>query len=291
MVDEPKNLRASYGHDVECLWLGMDAVRALGWPEALHPGWARNRWGITASSTVTTPSMAGSFIRARSGQEADDTKKEWWVQAEALVGMLDMYRLTGEAVLSGVCGHPGFIERHQVAREGGVVGDAQADGTASCNDLGVPCGRGPITMGGRFCFPRRYFSITSNPGRTDMPQADYIPSRRDHRHRLHRPAHIEALKRLGVQVTAIVDNDRAKVVADKWRVPHAITDLDHKKLVTHPEVDVVHIASPNKLHAQHAADALKAGKHVDLREALGDDLEGDGATAEAVHRGPGRCSR
>lgn len=76
------------------------------------------------------------------------------------------------------------------------------------------------------------------------------------------PAHIEALKRLGVQVTAIVDNERAKVMADKWSVPYAITDLDHKKLVTHPEVDVVHIASPNKLHAQHAADALKAGKHV-----------------------------
>jgi len=76
------------------------------------------------------------------------------------------------------------------------------------------------------------------------------------------PAHIEALKRLGVQVSAIVDNERAKVVADKWGVPNAITDLDHKKLVTHPEVDVVHIASPNKLHAQHAADALKAGKHV-----------------------------
>lgn len=76
------------------------------------------------------------------------------------------------------------------------------------------------------------------------------------------PAHIEALKRIGVQVSAIVDNERAKIVADKWGVPFAITDLDHKKLVTHPEVDVVHIASPNKLHAQHAADALKAGKHV-----------------------------
>jgi predicted dehydrogenase len=76
------------------------------------------------------------------------------------------------------------------------------------------------------------------------------------------PAHLEALARLGVRVSAIVDNDRARVVADQWGVPHAICDLDHRKLVTHPEVDVVHIASPNKLHARHAADALKAGKHV-----------------------------
>ncbi|MBX3743875.1 MAG: Gfo/Idh/MocA family oxidoreductase [Verrucomicrobiae bacterium] len=76
------------------------------------------------------------------------------------------------------------------------------------------------------------------------------------------PAHIEALQRLGIPVRAIVDNDRAKVVADKWGIPNAITDLDHRKLVAHPEVDVVHIASPNKLHAQHASDALKAGKHV-----------------------------
>src|SRR5690606_32921169 len=76
------------------------------------------------------------------------------------------------------------------------------------------------------------------------------------------PAHIEALKRLGVQVTAIVDNERAKAVAERWSIPYPITDLDHRKLATHPEVDVVHIASPNKLHARHAMDALKAGKHV-----------------------------
>ena len=42
MVDQPRNLRASYGHDVECLWLTLDAVRALGDAEALYRGWAES---------------------------------------------------------------------------------------------------------------------------------------------------------------------------------------------------------------------------------------------------------
>ena len=56
------------------------------------------------------------------------------------------------------------------------------------------------------------------------------------------------------------------------RSSHAITDLDHKKLVTHPEVDVVHIASPNRFHCEMALAALRAGDseaaRTHLREAI-----------------------
>ncbi len=116
-------------------------------------------------------------------------------------------------------------------------------------------------MGGP-CSMRPGFFPPSNPQRTDMSQS--ITSLRAGiiGTGFIGPVHIEALKRLGVPVMAIVDDPRARVVADKWGVPHAITDLDHTKLVHHPDVDVVHIASPNKLHARHAVDALKAGKHV-----------------------------
>ena len=95
------------------------------------------------------------------------------------------------------------------------------------------------------------------------------------------PAHIEALKRLGVQVYA---PSWTMIGRRSWPTngvcptpsPTSIT----RKLVTHPEVDVVHIASPNKLHAA-ARDGRPQGREArDLREAAGDDLEGDGAVGE-----------
>src|SRR5262249_52083651 len=39
-IDTPRNLRASYGHDVEGAWLCLDAARALGQAPTLYRGWA-----------------------------------------------------------------------------------------------------------------------------------------------------------------------------------------------------------------------------------------------------------
>jgi predicted dehydrogenase len=76
------------------------------------------------------------------------------------------------------------------------------------------------------------------------------------------PVHIEALQRIGVRVTAIAGSSRAKEVAAKWNIPHVFLNYDHAALIQCPEVDVVHITSPNKEHASQALAALRAGKHV-----------------------------
>lgn len=76
------------------------------------------------------------------------------------------------------------------------------------------------------------------------------------------PVHLEALRRLGVQVTAICGSDRAKVLAERWAVPRVFTGHDYQGLVNCPEVDVVHITSPNRHHHPQALAALAAGKHV-----------------------------
>ncbi len=76
------------------------------------------------------------------------------------------------------------------------------------------------------------------------------------------PVHIEALQRLGVRVTAIAGSERAKEVAAKWNIPNVHLNYDHRALIQSPEVDVVHITSPNKEHAPQALEALRAGKHV-----------------------------
>jgi mannobiose 2-epimerase len=40
MIAEPSNLRASYGHDVQCVWLALEAGRVLGLSPSLLRGWA-----------------------------------------------------------------------------------------------------------------------------------------------------------------------------------------------------------------------------------------------------------
>jgi predicted dehydrogenase len=76
------------------------------------------------------------------------------------------------------------------------------------------------------------------------------------------PVHIEALRRIGVQVTAICGSSKAEAVAERWGIPQAFTGYDYLALVQSPEVDVVHITSPNRQHAEQAEAALRAGKHV-----------------------------
>jgi mannobiose 2-epimerase len=91
----PDAARASFGHDLENIWLLVDALDALGQsPYPLldlfrtHFAYAK-RWGYDAAE-------GGFFYTGPLGAPADDRRKEWWVQAEALVSALTMYHLTGE---------------------------------------------------------------------------------------------------------------------------------------------------------------------------------------------------
>jgi predicted dehydrogenase len=74
------------------------------------------------------------------------------------------------------------------------------------------------------------------------------------------PVHIEALRRIGVQVTALSDlPSRASLAAAKFGIPHAFGD--YRQLIESGMVDVVHIAAPNRFHHEMALAVLKAGRH------------------------------
>jgi predicted dehydrogenase len=84
------------------------------------------------------------------------------------------------------------------------------------------------------------------------------------------PVHIEALNRLGVRVTAICGSTRnAHATAAKWGIPEVHGDYDYRALVRSPNVDVVHITSPNRVHVEQSLAALAAGKHVVCEKPLG----------------------
>jgi predicted dehydrogenase len=75
------------------------------------------------------------------------------------------------------------------------------------------------------------------------------------------PVHVEALRRLGVTVTAICDvADLAAKAAAKLAIPHAFAD--YRAILACSDVDVVHITTPNRFHCEMSLAALRAGKHV-----------------------------
>lgn len=76
------------------------------------------------------------------------------------------------------------------------------------------------------------------------------------------PVHVEALRRLGINVTGILGSspNRAQPKADALQLETVYTDYD--ELLADSRVNVVHITSPNHLHYPQAKAALEAGKHV-----------------------------
>lgn len=76
------------------------------------------------------------------------------------------------------------------------------------------------------------------------------------------PVHIEALQRLGVPVRGVLGSspEKSQLAAQRWRLERAYKSLD--ELLSDAEIDVVHIASPNRFHYEHACRSLEAGKHV-----------------------------
>ena len=63
----------------------------------------------------------------------------------------------------------------------------------------------------------------------------------------------------GMALRAIVTRDPAKVRAD---LPEMRVVPDVAALLAEPGIDLVVVASPDALHAEHAIAALEAGKHV-----------------------------
>lgn len=73
--------------------------------------------------------------------------------------------------------------------------------------------------------------------------------------------HTRAVRAAGGTVVAFAgrDAERTADAAARAGVSLALTPAE---LVTHPEVDIVHICTPNSLHRELAAAAIAAGKHV-----------------------------
>lgn len=76
------------------------------------------------------------------------------------------------------------------------------------------------------------------------------------------PAHVEGLRRNGFNILGLVGRTRGKAQekASELGISRAYDSLE--AMLADPEIDVVHLATPNYLHYPHAKAVLLAGKHV-----------------------------
>ncbi|TWT52758.1 1,5-anhydro-D-fructose reductase [Rubripirellula amarantea] len=76
------------------------------------------------------------------------------------------------------------------------------------------------------------------------------------------PVHVEALKRIGVNVKGIVGSSPEKSIAasEDLNLPGRYESIED--VLRDDNVDVVHLATPNKFHFDQTKLALAAGKHV-----------------------------
>ena len=86
--------------------------------------------------------------------------------------------------------------------------------------------------------------------------------------------HVEGIRRLGsVQVYALgaSGKDQARRLGEELHVER--TAGDYHQILDDPEVDVVHVCTPNALHLPMVIDALNAGKHIICEKPLTTSVE------------------
>jgi mannobiose 2-epimerase len=90
----PLGQRVSYGHDIEASWLLTDAADALGDPAWIRAVHALVPAIVDAVAEEGLDRDGGLFYEGEGGTPVDRTKA-WWPQAEACVGFVNAYQVTG----------------------------------------------------------------------------------------------------------------------------------------------------------------------------------------------------
>lgn len=85
----------SYGHNVEFIWLLLHAADILGQPRQTYSEVVRRICDHCAEFGIDHK-YGGLFVEGPRNSPPTITEKQFWQQAEVLVGMLDAYRLFGD---------------------------------------------------------------------------------------------------------------------------------------------------------------------------------------------------
>ncbi len=104
------------------------------------------------------------------------------------------------------------------------------------------------------------------------------------------PVHVEALRRLGIEVRGLLGSsaERAKPLADRLGIPRVYRDFDD--LLGDSTVEAVHVASPNAAHFEQAQRVLDSGRHVVCEKPLAVSPAETAALTELAGSRPAQAS-
>jgi len=89
-----KSNNISFGHDIECSWLLTEAMEVLG--SEVYENLRKISLKLAETTLNSAFNERNSIYREQreTGELEDDV--EWWTQAEAVVGLINAYQLTGD---------------------------------------------------------------------------------------------------------------------------------------------------------------------------------------------------
>lgn len=115
----PRSATVSFGHDIEASWLLVEAAEALG-DAALYERVKAAALRIARAVHARGRAPDGSLYYEAHGDGRLDDDRHWWPQAEAVVGFLNAYQLSGEApFLEAAVRAWQYVERHLIDRANG----------------------------------------------------------------------------------------------------------------------------------------------------------------------------
>jgi cellobiose epimerase len=127
----PIGQQISYGHDIELSWLLVEAAKVVGDP-ALVAKVKTISVDIAAVTLAEGVDPDGGVISEGGPGGYTETNKEWWEQAEAVVGFLNAYQISGDARYLGASTRSWqFIQNRLIDRvHGDWINQVKRDGTA-----------------------------------------------------------------------------------------------------------------------------------------------------------------
>jgi predicted dehydrogenase len=96
--------------------------------------------------------------------------------------------------------------------------------------------------------------------------------------------HVDALRRLGVDVVGVVGSSPERARAKTGPVPLPEPYETFEAMLGDDRVDVVHLTTPNQLHYEQARATLEAGKHVVCEKPLALDSQQSRELAQLAER-------
>jgi cellobiose epimerase len=144
--------RFSFGHDIEGSWLICEAAEVLGDTAILEE---TRKVGVKMAQAVYEQAVDsdGGLLYEGTWKEIIDTDKHWWPQAEAVVGFLNAYELSGrDYFLKASQNSWAFIEKYIVDHQRGEwYWKVSRDGTPSSDKYKVDPWKCPY-HNSRTCF-------------------------------------------------------------------------------------------------------------------------------------------